>query len=272
MQPDKVNILLKTTAANKFKAATIEDYIDKYEYLITNDKISPKFVLHSKSYIKDRSDSDYRGLSPLYSVKRNVDNLLAVYSARYNVYVNNGAAGYLVKKSAATDMSAAFDDRAKIVSEINDRTGITGDKRLYGISSVPLEWINTLATIKDLMPMEEWTANFLTIAGAFGIDKDLLPLKEGTTFTNKEVAEAKIWNDIAISYANDVCSDLTTMFNLTNEEIKVRTTNIGFLQSNRKLELESDKILIENLNALGGMGIDTTQTIQKLVDKYGKEN
>jgi len=272
LQPDKIQIQLKTTEFDKLKAATIEDYIDYYDYSLTNDKIKPKFIIHSKSYMKDRSASDYRGLSPLYAAKNNVDNLLAVYQARYNVYVNNGTAYILFPQQRnQNDLAAALNPakRDDIIKDMNNRFGLTGDRQIKAVSDTPLAGLNTLVSIKDLMPLEETVANFLAIAGVFGVDKDLLPLKDGTTFTNKEVAEAKIWSDIAVTYANDICNDLTNMFGLTNEKIAVKTDNIGFLQSNRKLELESDKILIENLTALRDAGIDTTMQLNKLYEKYG---
>jgi hypothetical protein len=272
LQPDKVQIQLKTTEMDMLKAATIEDYIQYYDYSLTVDKISPKFIIHSKSYLKDRSTSDYRGLSPLFAAKNNVDNLLAVYQARYNVYVNNGTAYILFpQQKNQNDLAAALNPakRDDIIKDINNRFGLTGDRQIKAVSDTPLAGLNTLVSIKDLMPLEESVANFLAIAGIFGVDKDLLPLKEGTTFTNKEVAEAKIWSDIAVSYANDICKDLTNMFGLTNEKIAVKTSDIGFLQANRKLELESDKILIENLTALKNAGINTTMQLNKLYEKYG---
>jgi len=273
LQPDKVDIILKNGEQNYFKAAQIDDYISTYDYSVTGDKISPKFILHSKSYIKNRSVSDYRGMSPLMAAKNNVNNLLAVYQARYNVYVKNGTAYILFpQRTVANDLESAINPlkRDSIVSDLNNRFGLTGDKQIKGISNTPLAGLNTLVSIKDLMPLEETLANFLAIAGVYGVDKDLLPIKEGTTFTNKEVAEAKIWSDIAVSYADDICNDLTYMFGLTNEKIAINKTGIGFLQANRKLELESDSILIKNLSELKLAGIDTKIQLDKLYEKYSK--
>jgi hypothetical protein len=268
LRPDKVTINLKQNGRNKLSAATISDYIKNYQYAVTGDKILPEFILHSKSYMNDRSESDYRSMSPLWAGKRNVDNLTAVYSARYNVYVNNGAAGYLSKKTATQGMDSAFGDRDKIVEEINATTGLTGHRNLYGISSVPIEFTNTLISIKDLMPIEEWTANFLVLAGLYGVDKDLLPLVNGTTFTNKEIAEAKIWADIATTYADDVCSDLTAMFGLKGSKLSYRKNRIPFLQSQRKTQLEGDKLLIENLNAMKAAGYNVDKQIAKIIESY----
>jgi len=272
LNPEKVTINLKQSGQNRLTAAEITDYILNYRYDLTQDEIKPMFILHSKSYMNDRAQSDYRSISPLYAAKRNIDNLLAVYSARYNVYANNGAAGYISKKGATAGMDAAFGDRDKILEDIQNRNGIVGDKNVIGISSVPIEFISTLATIKDLMPFDEWVADFLMIAGVFGVDKDLLPLKEGTTFTNKEIAEAKIWSDIATTYADDICADLTAMFNLPQgQRFNYKKDAIPFLESQRKTKLEGDKVVIDNLLRLKESGYNVDDLLTKLIERYGNE-
>ena len=129
-----------------------------------------------------------RGISyPLSkAVIISINNLLATYSARYNVYVNNGGAGYLVKKSATGGIEASLTDRKDIIDQINDKIGITGNRRLWGVSSVPLEWVNTLSTIKDLMPYEETLENTIKIASIYQIPSDLIPRKDHSTFDNQE--------------------------------------------------------------------------------------
>ena len=99
---------------------------------------------------------NYQSLSQglLWKANKSIDTLLAVYSARYNVYANNGAAGYLAKKgtsgAAGEAMAAAIGEdnkREEILKDINSRNGVTGKRNLWGISGVPIEFVKTLATI-----------------------------------------------------------------------------------------------------------------------------
>lgn len=169
-------------------------------------------------------------------------------------------------------MDAAFGDRDKILEDIKNRNGLVGDKNVVGISSVPIEFISTLGTIKDLMPFDEWVADFLMIAGVFGVDKDLLPLKEGTTFTNKEIAEAKIWSDIATTYADDICADLTSMFNLPDgQKLTYKKDAIPFLESQRKTKLDGDAVVIDNLLRLKESGYNVDALLTKLIEQYGDQ-
>lgn len=278
LESDKVDIKLKGDERDYLKAAVLSDYIEYYEYTKTNDRIKPEFILHSKVSGKYRGNNTYKAQSPLYSAQSNINNLLASYSARYNSFVNNGTSGYLCPESGnltTQDIVNKTTSRQKILDDINERNGITGNRNFWGISSTPLKFVNTLGTIKDLMPYEESLANFLIVAGIYGVDKDLLPLKEGTTFTNKEVAEAKVWSDIAITYANDICTDLTNLFGLTDSHFEVESANVGFLESKRKVTLESDKIEIENIKTLIDSGLFSDQEVKVfkmiLIDKYGNK-
>lgn len=278
LESDEIDIKLNNDYRNYLKAVNISDYVDFYRYKKTGDEIKPTFIMHSKVTGKSRSNYSYKAQTPLYAVKQNIDSLLASYSARYNSFANNGASGYLCPDNNNTTTEGIINgihSRDKILADINNRNGITGKRNFWGIASTALRFVNTLGTIKDLMPYDEALQNFLIIAGVYGIDKDLLPLKEGTTFTNKEVAEAKIWNDIAITYANDICNDLTMLFGLKNQKFAIKTETVGFLQSNRKTELEADKIEIENIKLLKEAGIisesDIKQISNKLIDKYGNK-
>jgi len=55
-----------------------------------------------------KSNSQVLARSPLWGANKSIDTLLAVYSARYNVYANNGAAGYLAKKT--TNKGEGFEE------------------------------------------------------------------------------------------------------------------------------------------------------------------
>ena len=43
--------------------------------------------------------------------------------------------------------------RDEIINDINERNGLTGSRNIWGISGIPIEFVKTLATINELMPM-----------------------------------------------------------------------------------------------------------------------
>jgi hypothetical protein len=275
LEPDKTTIQLKSGRPKILDTIDVTDLVESYKYTIDSKEIDPKYITHTRYSMLKRSDNDFMWCrSPLVAAKQNIDNILAAYSARYNIFVNNGSAVIIAPKQGAgsgleDSGSLAPNQRDRIVDDINSRNGLVGNKSVKTISSIPIEVHNTLATIKDLQPLEECLADMYMIGGILEIDRDLLPSKDGTTFTNKEVAEAKLWSDVAIPMANDFAQVLTSALKVKDGRLMLRTNNVGFLQSNRKAELEGDKIEIENMIAIEAMADGEFK--KQMVKKYGKE-
>ena len=59
-----------------------------------------------------------------------------------------------------------------ISDELLEEYNIARLNNIKGISSVPLEFIKTLATISELEPFREVTADSIAIAAIFGVKKN----------------------------------------------------------------------------------------------------
>ena len=201
---------------------------------------------------------NYQSLSQglLCKANKSIDTLLAVYSARYNVYANNGAAGYLAKKgtsgAAGEAMAAAIGEdnkRDEILKDINSRNGVTGKRNLWGISGVPVEFVKTLATISELLPFEETLESSIKIASAFQIPPVLVPRKDQSTFDNQASAEKSVWENALLSQCQTVCDNLTKLFQLKKAKAKIMfdASNVSALVANEKDNEELIKLQLENI-------------------------
>lgn len=225
-----------------------------------------------------RSNSRLLAISPLFKSQRNINNLLATYSARYNVYANNGAAGYLVKKPVnSNDMAAIVDPatRESMLADINNRNGITGRRNFWGISSIPIEFINTLSTIKDLMPFDETLANAIQIAATFQIPSTLVPRVDQSKYNNLEQGETSVWENALISIVDSMCTDLTKTLKLSEVKysIKADYSNVSALNKNAETkEIETGKRL-ENLKLIKEISPERASEIDieitKILQEYG---
>ena len=179
----------KNIGAEIFGIANLAELIARCEFYLPTGR---KVVINPTDILAYSDNGfDYRNMSyfsPLNGAKRNIDNLLMVYEARFNQYKNNGAAGILARKSTDNSEFAALknDERQQMIDDMNRTDGITKGKNFIGISGVPVEFIRTLGTIKELMPFEETLENQLKIASIYDVDKELLPKVASTTFTNKK--------------------------------------------------------------------------------------
>jgi len=218
--------------------------------------------------------------SPLFKCVRSVNTLLATYSARYNVYVNNGAAGYLVRKGATTGALGNISDsitRKDMLSDVNDRNGITGRRNLWGVSSVPMEFINTLVDIQRLTPFDETLEDSIKIASIYQIPPELVPRKDQSTFANKATSERSVWENALMSIADMVANDLTHTLTIdtTGNKIAIDYSDVSVLTANETEQQDIIAKKIANLKSLKEIAPDNKtidSEIEKIIVSYGIEN
>jgi len=264
LQPDLIDID-EFTNISTLSISSLNDLIRRIRYNDNTLQTNYLDITRVRIDTLDQSRREYSNVlckSPLYKAKRNIDNLLATYSARYNVYANNGSAGYLVKKStSANNLSEIVDPttRQTILDDINQRNGITGRRNFWGISSVPLEFINTLADIQKLMPFEETLENSIKIASIYQIPPELIPRKDQTTFNNKSEAERSVWENGIMSVVQVVCSNFTKALYLDKSGVQIMAdySTVSSLKQDKKVQAEADKAVTDNQLALYEKGIIT---------------
>ena len=246
LNTDTTAIQLKSNKGSIFNANTEGDIVQYYMPVVDGFRhiIPPEYIYHERLQMIRDAITDVNAESPLMAVKKNVDNLLAVYSARFKIYENNGNAGVFyrqpLKDSELTTEAVNPLSREKMISDALNRNGITGNKNVIGFSSVPLGFINTLATIKDLEPFRETKENALQIAGVYQVDKDLVPTADGATFENKRIAEKALYQNTIIPMAEEKARVLTSMLGLEGMRIKADFSKVAILQDDEKTRQEGE--------------------------------
>lgn len=226
---------------SRLTSSSLNDIIRKAEY---SENSGGKLLLDKNRLSIANFDTNLRtnsllfSKSPLYKAERAINTLLAAYSARYNVFANNGAAGYLVKRSYNENGIAAAvnpGNRDAILKDINDRHGLTGKKNLYGISSIPLEFINTLITIKDLMPFDECLEDAIQIGGVYQLPPNLIPRKDQAKYENQKEAEISVWENAIYSVVDTFCKNTTKdmMLDKIGYSIQPDYSSVSVLQMNQ---------------------------------------
>jgi len=272
LKPNVTRAVLKKEISNPFLMKSVYDLIDYYSTIFFyQHKLSPRYVLHRTPTGITESGM---GKSLLWACEKNINNILAVYQARYNVYAKNGNAGILAKApvgGGGASLQEAIDPitRDTMLKDLQERNGLIGDKSFIGLSSVPLQFIKTLGTIKELEPFDETLENAIKIAGVFGVNKELIPKKDNATFSNQLIAEKSFWQNVIKSSCEQVAKDLTKIFYLPSDwEFKPNFAGIEALQEDKKAGLEADGLYIDNLDKMTASGHDMTQAYTNLQEKY----
>jgi hypothetical protein len=272
LRPNLTTPVLKKQISNPFLMKTIGDLVDYYKtFFFYEHKIQPRYVLHNTVLGITQTGS---GKSPLFACEKNINNILAVYQARYNVYAKNGNAGILAKApvgGGGASLQEAIDPitRDTMLKDLQDRNGLIGDKNFIGMSSVPLQFIKTLGTIKELEPFDETLENAIKIAGVFGVNKELIPKKDNATFSNQMIAEKSFWQNVVKGTAYDVANSLNKIYYLPdNWSFVPNFSGIEALQEDKKAGFEADGLMIDNLDKLKANGIDMTQAYLTIQERY----
>lgn len=278
----------KTVITEEFRMSTlnitdIRDVIRTVQYTegIGIDYLKKENICIDNYSLNKRENSIILSKSPFFSANKSIDTLLSVYSARYNVYANNGYAGYLARKTSNTNSSleGVLNDsttRDSILKDINNRAGLTGKRNLWGISSVPLEFINTLISIDALKPFDETLEDSIKIASCFQIPPELVPRKDQSTFNNKETSERSVWENGLLSMLNTVCNNFTKnlMLDTVGYKIMADTSNVSALKLNETTLEEINTKKLANLEKIKTINPSKENEVNAEIDKiilgYGK--
>lgn len=230
--------------------------------------------------LKRQSGSVVKSEGVLWKANKSIDTLLSVYSARYNVYANNGMAGILSKKESrsTSSMEAVMmnvNKRDEIIEDIKQRHGLTGKKNIFGISGTPVEFVKTIASIAELMPFEETLDCSIKIASILQIPSGLVPRKDQSTFDNQASNEQSVWENGLLSFAQTICNNLTRLFGLNKIGYKIGfdASNVSALVQN---ETENEDLIakklanIEKIKQLNP-GIDINPLVNEILLSYGQE-
>lgn len=272
LRPNQTQPIVKKEISNPFLMKAISEMIDSYKtYFMYEHNLDTRYIFH-KTVLGIESNG--KGRSPLTACQKNINNILAVYQARYNVYAKNGTAGILSKAPSGgggASLQEAIDPitRDTMMKDLQDRQGLIGDKNFIGISSVPVVFTKTLGTIKELEPFEETLEDAIKIAGIFGVNKELIPKKDNTTFSNQMTAEKGFWQNVVKSMCNDKAIDLNKIFYLPEElTFKPNFNGIEALQEDKKSGYEADSLYIDNIDKLKAGGSDMTKALLIIEEKY----
>jgi len=202
-----------------FSAKPIKEIIKDYTLTFGGNWV--KYNIDNILHIRDSfnfNNSDLRADSRLISQKYSIGNLMAVYEARNVIYTKRGALGAIVSEIGdATGKVVMSETEKNAVHESFNKYGLSYGKKQYIISPVPVKFIQMGATIKDLEPFRETFIDAANIAGIFGINKDLLPREENSTFDNQKTIEANIYPSVIFPLVQSELDYQSKFMGLTND-------------------------------------------------------
>jgi len=239
---NKLDIVMKKNA-DVYSATSINDLVQSYK----EDKrvFEVNNVLPFAQLDLSCGNEANKFVSPLQGASIAIKNLIPVYEARNVIYVKRGALGFIVSKK--TDASGTMALTPKEKQDAQDayqaNYGLQRGKNQIGVSSAPVEYIDTSMSIQELQPFEETLSNAIAIYSALRVPPHLVPSKDKSTFNNAKADMKSFYSDVIIPMAKKYAQGYTKFFNIDRKYIHADFSHIDVLQENRKEKAEVDKIL-----------------------------
>jgi len=232
--------------SNMPKSDLIKSY--KLQSGMGNRDFPTNNILHFKESNLMFDHWKLRGRSKLTALEYPLSNLCAVYEARNVIYVKRGALGAIVstKTDSAGTVALSKNEKKELQNQFNDNYGLEKEKGQYVISDVPMKFERFNMSITELEPFEETLVDAIAIAGAFGFPSNMIPRKDGSTFSNQDAGDKSIYVNTAIPLANKICQKINQFLGLKQGPggmyIHADFSKVEVLQDNKKDEATTDNL------------------------------
>lgn len=229
-------------------------------YLNQVRRIPKELVLHIKDS-HDYDDVTFKGFPRLLSQKYTLANLVAVYEARNVIYTKRGALGAII--SGKSDQDGTQPLTPKEIEELQDKFqrnyGLRSDKNQLVISEAPISYVQFGKSISELQPFEETLQDAIQIAGIFGVNKELIPRKDNSTFSNQRAAEIDCYSNVVMPLVNEFLDKFSHWSGLYDDGLYLSAdfSQVDILVANRKEREEKNRIISEKCKMEFNMGIIT---------------
>ena len=241
--PNYVNVV---TNGKYLKAKSHMDMVDYIEF--TYEGVTTKLD-KSNVYIFTDLSTNFDNLvipdSKLIPLRYPINNIIKNYEARGTIADKRGAIGILSNQRHDNISTLPMTEKEK--KDLQDQYSQYGMKKNQYqliITNAALSYQQMAMPVRDMMLLEMETADVMTIADAYGYPSVLLANEKGTTYSNQEGAERKLYQDTIVPESLNYEEQLNDMLHLAefNKCIKYDFTWLPSLQMDEKLKAEVRKI------------------------------
>lgn len=214
------------------------------EYAVTNtspiERYEPHEILHFNEVNISSEKPTVMGISPLEVLRDPIANTQDAFQAMSTILRTRGAQGILSannKDGQGTIIPLDDEDKEEVKETFKQDYGLLNGQNPFLLSPVPLDYIKTIMSSKELGIYEEFANNSILIGNEFNVPPELLKTWiQGSTYENQVQSIRRLYQDATIPSVEEDDQYLNYRLNLIRYGLVIGTAweHIPALQANKK--------------------------------------
>lgn len=212
-KPDIANVQTMQNLPSQFtevkQTGKIYDQVDingiVSEYAVTNlspiKRFDPLEIIHLNEVNISSESPSIMGISKLEVLKKPITNVQLAFEFMNTLFTSRGMSGILSPNAKDVNGTVPLTDteKAEVQDKFKNDYGYLNGQNPFLISPVPLDYIKTAMSSKDIGVYEDFSNNSILISNEFGVPPELVKTYiQGATYENQLQSVKRLYQDTTI--------------------------------------------------------------------------
>jgi HK97 family phage portal protein len=245
----------------------------KYQFTLgsnyTFDKNQVSHFTYFNPAFNSLQESLY-GLSPIAVAAKAIQGGNDTWDALNSLYQNRGASGLITDKSNRPMLP---DEAKQVQADFNNQIAGVSNFGKIKVSNKDLSYIQMGMTAEEMKLVESGVISLRAICNVFNISSSLFNDPANKTYNNMNEAQKGFYTDCIIPLSNRLAENFNSFLvknHFPNRKVRMRQEfcEVEVLQSDKKLEAEKDKIMMDGINLILNMPITNEAKVALINENY----
>lgn len=246
----------------------------EYQYARELYKLEIEEVMHLRKFQPDPAITNaVLGLSPLQAAWQTLVASNEVITADASLIKNKGAIGMM---ASSREKPLNEEEKTQTQEALKKRIGGGEKYGSIGVTSGQFDFIKFAMSPTDLKILENGVMKLRDLCAVFSVSSKMFNDPSGATYNNSKEDNKKFYTQGVLPPLENDIDHFNRFFvpgwserDNTNYIVSVDTSKIEALQTDKRIEAQKDKIIMEGINIISNMTISKEGKIRLLVDEYG---
>ena len=213
----------------------------------------------------------HEGQSRLYPLGDQINNLIAIQDALYNMTTKRGAMGAWVPENSKDGIGQIMPLKPKEHDDVINAflkygTGTKNDAP-FNVLNLGMKWVQAAMNVGELKLFEGNEAGIAQLSMSLNVPLFLLGFKD-STFTNLEAAGKACYTSGVIPAVENICISLGQFFELGDIKLRAYFDHLEIFQKSKRDEADALRFMCMGLDIPFKSGVITREEYRHLMSNF----